>query len=395
MADAASYDCCCYKLPVNMNEVNDLNNLYKAYLKSKKGSVWKTQVQMYENDYLSKLVQTSSELENHTYHPHEGATFETYERGKKRVIRSNPFKDRVVRRSFCDNVLTPELKPFLIHDNGASQVGKGISFTRKRFEQHLHEYYRKYGTNEGYILLMDYSKYYDNIRHDKLKEMIEKHVHNPDYLWLLDQILKNFEIDVSYLNDEQYAKCLDMKFNNEKQYELNPKLLTGQKFMAKSLAIGDQVSQICSVYFPTPIDNYVKIVRSVRWYGRYMDDSYIISNDKQFLHEMLNKITKIAKELGIFINHKKTHIMKLNHDFTWLKMRYRLTESGHLVKRMNPKTITRERRKLKKYKKMVDKGVLSETDVSNSFKSWYKNYEKIMSYRSRKNMLILYKELFS
>lgn len=42
---------------------------------------------------------------------------------------------------------------------------KDISFTRKRFEQHLHEYYRKYGTNNGYILLIDFSKYYDNIRH--------------------------------------------------------------------------------------------------------------------------------------------------------------------------------------------------------------------------------------
>lgn len=372
-----------------------MNNLYKAYLKSKKGSAWKTQVQMYENDYLSKLVQTSGELETHTYTPKEGAYFETFERGKRRVIRSNPFKDRVVRRCLCDEALTPKLKPFLIHDNGASQVGKGVSFTRKRFEQHLHEYYRKYSTNEGYILLMDYSKYYDNIRHDKLKEEIYKHIHGPEVLWLLNQILKNFEIDVSYLDNERYKRCLEMKFNNEKQYELNPKLLTGQKFMAKSLAIGDQVSQICSVYFPTPIDNYVKIVRSVRWYGRYMDDSYIISNNKQFLHEMLNKITKIAKELGIFINHKKTHIMKLNHDFTWLKMRYRLTESGHLVKRINPKTITRERRKLKKYKKMVNKGIITITDVQNSFKSWYMNYERIMSYRTKKNMLKLYHDLFA
>ena len=377
------------------NSISDMNNLHKAYLKSKKGSVWKTQVQMYEQDYLSKLAQTSDELESHTYVPKEGATFETFERGKRRVIRSNPFKDRVVRRCLCDKALVPQLKPYLIHDNGASQTGKGISFTRKRFEQHLHEYYRKYGTNEGYILLMDYSKYYDNIRHDKLKEAVRKHIHDPEVLWLLDLILKNFEIDVSYLDDERYKRCLEMKFNNEKQYKLSPELLTGQKFMAKSLAIGDQVSQICSVYFPTPIDNYIKIVRSVRWYGRYMDDSYIISNDLDFLHEMLDEITKIASELGIFINHKKTHIMKLEHDFTWLKLRYRLTESGHLVKRINPKTITRERRKLKKYRKMVNRGAVPLTDVQKSFKSWYCNYQKIMSYRTKQNMLKIYHDLFA
>ena len=185
-----------------------------------------------------------------------------------------------------------------------------------------------------------------------------------------------------------------MKFNGEKQSRLDSKYLTGQKFMPKSLAIGDQVSQICSVYFPTRIDNYCKIVRSIRWYGRYMDDSYIISNDKQFLHEMLDKITKIASELGIFINHKKTKIMKINHFFTWLKLRYKLTETGHLVIKVNPKNVTRERRKLKKYRKMVDQGRMPLIDVQNSFKSWLGTYDKLLSYRTKFNMKALYRDLF-
>lgn len=363
-------------------------------MQSKKSSSWKPQVQMYEMDYLAKLVATSNELENHVYHARKGSSFTVNERGKQRNIRSNPFSDRVIRRCFCDNCLIPELRKYLIYDNGASLSGKGISFTRRRFEQHLHEYYRRYGTNEGYILLIDFSKYYDNIRHDKLIEEIVKYVHDPQELWLLSKILDNFKVDVSYLSDEMYKNCLNMKFNGEKQSRLDSKYLTGQKFMPKSLAIGDQVSQICSVYFPTRIDNYCKIVRSIRWYGRYMDDSYIISNDKQFLHEMLDKITQIASELGIFINHKKTHIMKINHFFTWLKLRYKLTETGHLVIKVNPKTVTRERRKLKKYRKMVDQGRMPLIDVQNSFKSWLGTYDKLLSYRTKSNMKALYRDLF-
>lgn len=363
-------------------------------MQSKKSSSWKPQVQMYEMDYLAKLVATSNELENHVYHARKGSSFTVNERGKQRNIRSNPFSDRVIRRCFCDNCLIPELRKYLIHDNGASLSGKGISFTRRRFEQHLHEYYRRYGTNEGYILLIDFSKYYDNIRHDKLMEEIVKRIHDPQELWLLSKILDNFKVDVSYLSDEMYKNCLNMKFNGEKQSRLDSKYLTGQKFMPKSLAIGDQVSQICSVYFPTRIDNYCKIVRSIRWYGRYMDDSYIISNDKQFIHEMLDKITKIASELGIFINHKKTHIMKINHFFTWLKLRYKLTETGHLVIKVNPKTVTRERRKLKKYRKMVDQGRMPLIDVQNSFKSWLGTYDKLLSYRTKSSMKALYTDLF-
>lgn len=377
-----------------MNKISNLNNLYKAYLKSKRGSIWKPQVQMYEMDYLSKLVKTSNSLEDHSYTAKKGATFAVSERGKRRIIRSNPFSDRVVRRCLCDQELIPKLRKYLIYDNGASLQGKGISFTRHRLEQHIHEFYHKYGTNDGYILLMDFSKYYDNIQHSKLKETISKHICGPEIMWLFDQILKNFEIDVSYLNDEQYKHCLSWKFNFEKQYELDPRYLTGQKFMPKSVAIGDQVSQISSIYFPTRIDNYIKIVRSIRWYGRYMDDSYIISKDKQQLHELLSQITKISSELGIFINHKKTRIMKLNHTFSWLKLRYRLTDTGHLVKKINPKTVTRERRKLKKYRHMVDQNKMELLDVRNSFKSWLYNYDKLLSYRTKNNMIALYNELF-
>ncbi len=377
-----------------MNKISNLNNLYKAYLKSKRGSIWKPQVQMYEIDYLSKLVKTSNSLEDHSYTTKKGATFAVSERGKRRIIRSNPFSDRVVRRCLCDQELIPKLRKYLIYDNGASLQGKGISFTRHRLEQHIHEFYRKYGTNDGYILLMDFSKYYDNIQHSKLKKAVFKHINDQEIMWLFGQILKNFEIDVSYLNDEQYKHCLDWKFNFEKQYELDPKYLTGQKFMPKSVAIGDQVSQISSIYFPTRIDNYIKIVRSIRWYGRYMDDSYIISKDKHQLHELLSQITKIASELGIFINHKKTHIVKLNHTFSWLKLRYRLTDTGHLVKKINPKTVTRERRKLKKYRRMVDRDKMELLDARNSFRSWLYNYDKLLSYRTKNNMIALYNELF-
>ena len=125
-----------------------------------------------------------------------------------------------------------------------------------------------------------------------------------------------------------------------------------------------------------------------------MDDSYIISNDKQFLHEMLDKITQIASELGIFINHKKTRIMKINHFFTWLKLRYKLTKTGHLVIKVNPKTVTRERRKLKKYRRMVDQGRMPLIDVQNSFKSWLGTYDKLLSYRTKTNMKALYRDLF-
>ena len=86
--------------------------------------------------------------------------------------------------------------------------------------------------------------------------------------------------------------------------------------------------------------------------------------------------------------------MKINHFFTWLKLRYKLTETGHLVIKVNPKTVARERRKLKKYRKMVDQGRMPLIDVKNSFKSWLGTYDKLLSYRTKSNMKALYTDLF-
>ncbi|WP_217268777.1 hypothetical protein, partial [Lactobacillus helveticus] len=71
-----------------------------------------------------------------------------------------------------------------------------------------------------------------------------------------------------------------------------------------------------------------------------------------------------------------------------------LTETGHLVVKINPQTITRERRKLKKYRKMVDQGRITLIDVQKSFKSWLGTYDKLLSYWSKSNLITLYNSLF-
>ena len=144
--DAVSHDCCSYQLP----DFADANNLYSAYLKARKSSAWKRQVQMVEHEYLLTIARLQDELANGTYRTQKGRTFEIRERGKTRVIRSNTFRDRIVRRALCDQVLNPTLQKYLIYDNGASIKDKGISFTRRRFEEHIHKFYRKHG-NHGYL----------------------------------------------------------------------------------------------------------------------------------------------------------------------------------------------------------------------------------------------------
>ena len=52
------------------------------------------------------------------------------------------------------------------------------------------------------------------------------------------------------------------------------------------------------------------------------------------------------------------------------------------------------RRKLKKFRRLVDLGLMTLDDVYNSFQSWVAHSYLSQSYRTRKNMIKLYNELF-
>ena len=140
--------------------------------------------------------------------------------------------------------------------------------------------------------------------------------------------------------------------------------------------------------YPIPIDNYIKIVRSVKFYGRYMDDSYVIHESKEFLEDLLQEIIRIAQSIGITVNTHKTRICKLSSMWRFLQIQYSLTETGRVIQKINPKRLTCMRRKMKK---LVHK--LSEKQFEDWYQSCFCNHYRVMSNQQRDNLNALYKEL--
>lgn len=369
-------------------EIFDGNLLYESFQRAKQGSEWKPQVQRFEMNYLIELSNLQRELESGDYTFQSSVEFTLHERGKKRRITGEQIKDRVSKHGLCDEILTPAVRKYLIYDNGASVKGKGIDFTRKRLLTHLRKYYQTHHTNDGYILQIDFSKYYDNIRHDRLMEQFEKYIKDEKALDFLRKVIDRSKVDVSYMTDEEYAGCMDTVFNSLDYQEVDKSLLTGEKYMYKHLNIGDQVAQIAGIIYPIPIDNYVKIVKGVKFYGRYMDDSYAIHESKEFLEELLQGIMEIAKELGITVNTRKTRICKLSSLWRFLQVQYSLTDTGRVIQKINPKRLTTMRRKMKK---LVY--ILPEKEFDDWFNSWFQNHYRIMSKQQRANMNTLHNQL--
>lgn len=336
--------------------LTDLNILHEAYLQCKKGVEWKESVQRYGMYELLNIAELSESLRNHTYRQKPFYEFDINERGKKRHIKSLHISDRVLQRALCDNILAPATKKYLIYDNGASVKGKGIEFTRKRLQAHLEKYYRRHGRN-GYVLQIDFSKYFDNIDHKQVLRLFGKRINDAETMQLFTELVATFG-------------------------------------GGKGVGIGSQISQIIGIYYPTEIDNYCKIVKGCKYYGRYMDDIYIIHPDKDFLKTLLKEIEEICGHLGIVINKKKTQIIKLSQGFTFLKIRYLITDTGKIIVIPCKVGITRERRKLRKLKRFALAGRITPKEIREQYKSWRGNLIKYNAYKSVRSTDALYKSLF-
>ena len=117
---------------------------------------------------------------------------------------------------------------------------------------------------------------------------------------------------------------------------------------------------------------------------------------REFLCRSILKspIHQIAEEYGIHINKKKTRIVKISSTYKFLQIKYSLTDSGKVIKRINPKRVTTMRRKLKKLAVKVKNEEITYENVENMFRGWMGSFYKLLSKEQRKNLIGLYEDLF-
>lgn len=340
---------------IRYEDVFTFNNLYQSYKNCRLSVSWKASVQNYVILAPMRIQETEQRLHDRTYASEGFYEFDIFERGKPRHIRSVKMEERVVQRCLCDYALLPALAPSLIYDCGACLEGKGYSFSQERCKRHLVDYIRKHGT-EGYVLLFDFSKFFDNVSHE-----------------VLHKILLRSKLDSDLVN-------LTMYFIKQ--------------FGDKGLGLGSQISQILALMSANRLDHYIKEVLKVKYYARYMDDGYLIHDNKGYLKFCLHEIERICNELGIVLNRKKVQIIKLSRGFTFLKAKYFVTKTGKVIKKLPRKSITKQRRKLKKLRKMMDQGKITYEDAYASHQSWMAYAANFNSYRSVQSMTRLFNSLF-
>jgi hypothetical protein len=343
----------------NFGLVTNVDNLYNSFNRCKIGVSWKESVQRYESNALKNVLETRRKLLAGESIQNGFVKFTLRERGKIRHIKSVHISERVVQKCLCDEILVPILTNPLIHDNGASVKGKGTHFAIKRLICHMTKYCRQNNySNKGYVLAIDFSKFFDSIDHQTLFAMLEERIKD--------------------IHVRRLTRNLITVFGD-----------------GKSLGLGSQISQVCAIFFPNQLDHFIKEKLGIKYYGRYMDDLYLIHRDKVYLEFCLTEIQKVCETLKITVNLKKTRITKLSDGLIFLKGKYSLLETGKILRLPGKESAKRMRRKLVKFKSLIDSGKMDYKDLRIAYQSWRGTYKRrFNAYYSIRYMDKLYNELF-
>jgi len=341
------------------DKICDFDELYKSMYKCKKNVMWKDSVAGYVKNGLVNCYKLHHQLLDGSYKIDNYSYFTIYE-PKTRDIVSTRMKDRVFQRSMCDNYLYERMTKSLIYDNAACQTDKGTDFAMDRLNCHLQRYFRINGSN-GFVLQCDISNYFGSTTHRVAKQVATNRI---DDEWVLGQV---FNIIESFGSKD------------------NPDI---------GMGLGSQVTQLMQLAVLDDLDHFIKEELKIKQYIRYMDDFILIHKDKEHLQHCKDLIEEKLFVINLKLNKKKTQIYPISRGIKFLGFRFMLTSAGKVIRKLNKENISHERRKLKKLKCLVDKGILTRKDVNECFTAWKAHAKKGNTHNLIIRMDKYYKELW-
>jgi RNA-directed DNA polymerase len=301
-------------------EIVSLDNLRKADEIARKGKRKCYGVKVHDGNRDNNIMKLHQMLKSKTFQTSEYHVFKIYEPKEREIYRLPYFPDRIVHHAVM-NVLEPIWVNIFNDDTYSCIKGKGIHAAARKLKSDLKD-------TEGtrYCLKLDVKKFYPNINHAILKNIIRKKIKDLDLLWLLDEIIDS----------------------------------------ASGVPIGNYLSQYFANLYLAYFDHWVKEKLCVKYYYRYADDMVILAQNKPDLHILKNEIDNYLKnnlQLEIKQNYQVFPIASRGIDF----LGYRFFHT-HILLRKSIK---------KRFAKAVSKKKENIKQVHAAYWGWAKHCNSI------------------
>ncbi len=296
--------------------------------KTKFGSKYKD-VKKVDSDPEFYLGQIQEMLMNKTYTVSDYSVSTINDKGKDRELMKLPyFPDRIIQWAILLQIEKVFVNTLCGH-TCASLKGRGIKRAMKLVDEFMTDV-----PGTEFCLKIDIRKFYPNINHAVLKQLLRKKFKDADLLELLDRIIDSYPGE-------------------------------------KGVPIGSYLSQYLANYYLAYFDHWLKEEMQIKYVVRYMDDIVIFSSSKAFLHSLrkqMDEYLRIRLDLQIKPNWQVFPVDARGVDFVG----YRFFHGYKLLRKTTCKKFKKKMVQIQR--KQCDGNLInySEWCSANSYNGWLK-----------------------
>ena len=302
-----------------------LIDMYAAWHMARRHKVTKHYVRVFDRRADENIQAICDALYARNYQPEPSSCF-IVDRPKKREVFAAQFADRVVHHYYYNQTHRIYERTF-IEDSYSCIQGHGTHYGIERLKQHIREESNNY-SRECWVMNLDIRGYFMHIDRlilrdiaiSTLQRMATHRVEPGSSLKWRDIV----DIDFMCWLSEQII-MIDPKTSCK--VVGNPEEWVGLDYNKSlfhtpdgcGLPIGNLTSQLLSNVYLNEFDQYCKRVLKCRHYGRYVDDAYVVSCDKQWLLDLIPQMDEfLNNKLHLELHRGKTHLHNVRHGAEFL-----------------------------------------------------------------------------
>jgi len=313
---------------MNYEEIISLENLFLAWKEFKKGKIKKIDVWKFSLFLEQNVSKLHEELKSRKYNHSPYISFYIND-PKLRHIHKACVRDRVLHHAIF-RILYSLFDKSFIFDSYSCRINKG---THKAIDR-LNHFARKENQNNTktiYLLKLDIKKFFDSVDHNILLFLIKKKIKDKNTIWLIKTIIDSFSTNYG-----------------------------------RGIPLGNITSQLFANIYLNKLDYFIKYNLRIKYYIRYCDDFVMINKDKEYLESIIPIINNfLRKELKLSLHPNKIIIKKYHQGIDFLGYvsfpEYRL---------LRTKTKIRMFKKIKRKKRELSKGLISESSFNQTLQSY-------------------------
>ena len=153
----------------------------------------------------------------------------------------------------------------------------------------------------------------------------------------------------------------------------------------KGIPLGNQINQGFALLYLDGMDKLVKHELGIEYYGRYMDDFYLIHPSKEYLKYCLKVITEYLVTLDLTLN-GKTQIFPFKNGVSYLGFHTYVTERGKVIRKLKNQNKRNAQKKYIRMAKLAAEGKISKERFYVSYNAWKNHISHGNCYSLGKNM---------